>query len=370
MRKRKTKHLKWLVLFAPILVPLAVLVMVAVVVIGGGGDSSSSSGGVSETTLTAEEVAQKGGVSQERAQDVIAIFNQLVGKEGSTEEGAVATLAIAERESNFDPKAVNTGGGVAGYFQWSGWGHETNGNRWAQASSRTLDSKTELDLLDKELNGAYGEVKTYLQSAKDPGEAALYFSEKYEGVALSDGQTKAGELKKDAEKWHNVFKDSVKKSDSSGSPNGSGTMAASFDFPDEYKGKLKYGEPSTKTLTTMGDNTYPVGQCTWYVCNRLQETGLCTDSATYNYNGNGQDWVKSLVAKGWKKSDKPKEGAVMSTFGGADQTMPEYGHVSFVEHVNSDGTFLVSECNYAGVQNKVHYRVCSPQSYYSFAVKP
>ena len=40
-----------------------------------------------------------------------------------------------------------------------------------------------------------------------------------------------------------------------------------------------------------------------------------------------------------------------------------------VEYVNSDGTFLISELNYAGVQNKVHYRVCSPASYYTFAIK-
>lgn len=370
MKKRKKRRLKWLALFTPILLPLAVLVMVAVVVIGGSGDSSSSSsGGASETTLSASEVAQKGGVSEERAKDVIAIFNQLVGKEGSTVDGASAVLAIAERESNFDPKAVNTGGGVAGYLQWSGWGHETNGNRWAQAPSRTLDSKTELELLDKELNGSYSEVKTYLQSAKDPGESALYFSEKYEGVSLSDGQTKADQLKKDAKKWKEVFKDSVKKSDSSGSPNGSGTVASSFDFPSEYKGKLKYGEPSSNTLTKMGANNYPAGQCTWYVCNRLQETGLATESAIYNSNGNGQDWVNSLVAKGWKRSDKPKEGAVMSTRGGYDETIADYGHVSFVEKVNSDGTFLVSECNYAGIQNKVHYRICTNQSCYSFAVK-
>ncbi|MCB5027747.1 phage tail-type lysozyme domain-containing protein [Streptococcus mutans] len=371
--KRKNSFLKQLrrVSFFTVFILFVALLSVFVAIFSGSGDSSKSSDGDGQqTTLTAAEVAAKGGLSVERAQDVIAILNHLMSKENSTLEGASGFLAIAERESNFDPKAINNGGGVAGYFQWSGWSSKVNGDRWANAPERKLDSKTELDLLSKELNGSYGNVKTYIQTAKDSGKAALYISEHYEGVSLSDGQTKADELQKDAEKWKNIFKGTLKGSESpGGAPGGSGTVAASYDFPSEYRGKLKYGEPTSNVLTTLGGNTYPAGQCTWYVTNRLIETGITTDAAVYNYNGNGQDWVNSLVTKGWKKSDKPEVGAVCSTAGGADGTMAAYGHVAFVECVNSDGTFLISECNYAGVQNKVHYRVCSPASYYTFATR-
>lgn len=371
--KRKNSFFKRLrrLSFLTAFILFVALLSVFVAIFSGSGDSSKSSDDDGQqTTLTAAEVAAKGGLSVERAQDVIAIFNHLMSKENATLEGASGFLAIGERESNFDPEAVNSGGGVAGYFQWSGWSSKVNGDCWANAPERKLDSKTELALLSTELNGSYGAVKTYLQTAKDSGEAALYISEHYEGVALSDGQTKADELKKDAKKWEGIFKNTLQGSDSSrGAPGGSGTVAASYDFPSEYKGKLKYGEPTSNALTTLGGNTYPVGQCTWYVTNRLIETGITTDAAVYNYNGNGQDWVNSLASKGWKKSDKPEIGAVCSTAGGADSTLADYGHVAFVEYVNSDGTFLISELNYAGVQNKVHYRVCSPASYYTFAIK-
>lgn len=359
------KHIRRIVL-APLILLFIVFISTFAILFSGSNDSSEPDSDNLETTLTVEEVAQKGGVSKERAQDVLAIFNHLMSVEKATLQGTSGVLAIAERESGFDPKAVNSGGGVAGYLQWSGWSSKVNGDRWAKAPSRTLDSKTEMALLHTELEGHYSQVKTYLQSAKDAGEAALYFSEHYEGVALSDGQTKADQLKKDAKKWESVFKDSLKKSGTSHGT--SGPVADSYDFPSGYQGKLKYGQPSAKTMTTMGANSYPVGQCTWYVANRLQDTGITTDSAVYNYLGNGQDWVSSLVARGWKQVSTPKEGAVMSTTGGVDGTIASYGHVAFVEHVNADGSFLISECNYNGVQNKVHYRVLRMQSGYSFAV--
>ncbi|WP_449465439.1 CHAP domain-containing protein, partial [Streptococcus suis] len=53
--------------------------------------------------------------------------------------------------------------------------------------------------------------------------------------------------------------------------------------------------------------------------------------------------------------------------GGFDGTPPQYGHVGIVEAVNPDGSFLVSECNWGGVQDKIHWRVCRPAPYYSFA---
>ena len=119
-------------------------------------------------------------------------------------------------------------------------------------------------------------------------------------------------------------------------------------------------------MTTQPGNNYPVGQCTWYVANRLVETGTVGNALSSN-NGNGQDWVRNLVAKGWRFSTTPTPGAVCSTAGGFDFTTVAYGHVAFVEAVNDDGTFLISECNYLGVQDKVHYRVLSNQAYYTFA---
>lgn len=365
------KKLIILGLLFPFLLPSLLLILIA----GSLSDSTANDSQTGqETTLTAKEVANKANISEERAKDVIQILNYQLSQEGFSLAGSAGSLAVAERESGFDPKAVNTSGGVAGYFQWSGWSSTINGNRWASAPQKTLESNVELKLMSIELNGAYADVKSKMQTASDAGEASLYWSEHYEGVALSDGQTKADKLKENAKKWYNIFNGTLKSNKTTVAFSGDtgltkGTLLSSFEFPSDYNGKLKYGQPTSKSVTTQGNNTYPVGQCTWYVCNRLIETGICTDPAIYNFNGNGQDWVSALVSKGWKQTNSPQVGAVMSVKGGYGETTAEYGHVAFVEAVNKDGTFLISECNYNYVKDKPHYQVLSPQSYYSFAIK-
>ncbi|MCY7179030.1 phage tail tip lysozyme [Streptococcus gallolyticus subsp. gallolyticus] len=148
---------------------------------------------------------------------------------------------------------------------------------------------------------------------------------------------------------------------------GGGTLASSWDFPEEYRDKIK-NMPTSASTTTQAGSGYPVGQCTWYAYNRLVELGEITDlSGTYGYLGDGQNWVRNLAAKGWKTSSFPSVGAVCSTAGGFDNTYAAYGHVMIVEAVNSDGSFLVSEYNYAGNQSQIHWRVCQPAIYYTFA---
>lgn len=144
---------------------------------------------------------------------------------------------------------------------------------------------------------------------------------------------------------------------------GGGTLASSWDFPIQYAGKLKYGQPSSASLTTQAGSGYPVGQCTWYVYNRLMEVGIITAGDGYGYLGNGQDWVGSLVARGWTQISQPVAGAVVS------ERYGDYGHVAFVEYVNPDGSFLISECNYAGNQTQVHFRVLTHAHNFTYAVR-
>ncbi|WP_449451820.1 phage tail tip lysozyme [Streptococcus suis] len=149
---------------------------------------------------------------------------------------------------------------------------------------------------------------------------------------------------------------------------GSSSLVASWNFPEAYRNKISHFPSEATVKSTAPGSGYPVGQCTWFSYNRLVELGSITDlSGSYGYLGNGQDWVTSLVAKGWKKRERPVVGAVVSTMGGFDGTPPQYGHVGIVEAVNPDGTFLVSECNWGGVQDKIHWRVCKPSVYYTFA---
>ncbi|MBJ8349042.1 GBS Bsp-like repeat-containing protein [Streptococcus zalophi] len=138
-------------------------------------------------------------------------------------------------------------------------------------------------------------------------------------------------------------------------------------MPSNYQNLLTYKSPTSRTIYGGYDNigtSYSQGQCTFYVYNRIREThGL----SVYRWLGNGQDWVNSLTSQGWHRSNQPSVGAVLSVKGGHDYTLPQYGHVAFVEHVNPDGSFLISELNYNEVQTKVHWRVLRPQFYYSFA---
>ncbi|WP_162011940.1 phage tail tip lysozyme [Streptococcus sp. S784/96/1] len=155
---------------------------------------------------------------------------------------------------------------------------------------------------------------------------------------------------------------------------GGGQIASSWNFPEEYRSKVA-NPPTQRAMTTQAGSGYPVGQCTWYAYNRLVELGSIKDlSGTYGYLGNGQDWVRSLVAKGWKFSSTPKKGAVVSVQGGFAGTYAQWGHVAIVEYVNADGSFLISECNVPNalengryVQDKVHFAVWAPAHYYTFA---
>ena len=198
-------------------------------------------------------------------------------------------------------------------------------------------------------------AKEILTSNENVNTLTTRFLNQWEGNAGD----KLAQRQNNAKQMLMYFKQTIK---------GSGTLASSWNFPEEYRSQIKQ-PPSTAAMTTQAGNGYPVGQCTWYAYNRLVELGKITDlSGSYGYLGNGQNWVMSLIGKGWKLSATPVEGAVVSTAGGFDGTLPQYGHVGIVEVVNADGSFLVSELNYAGNQSQIHWRVCRPAAYYSFAI--
>lgn len=324
--------------FLPLLSFLFFMLLLGGLITSSAGGSSGSTTG-KRTRLTAQEVAQKANISVERAEDVIKILNWQLSKEKFTLEGASGSLANAERESDFDPKLTNPSGGVAGYFQWSGWdGNTINGDRWRNASSRTLDSTVELELMSYELNHSYKKVKDYMQKATDPFESAKYWSEHYEGVSLSDGQTKLEKLEKDSKKWYEVFKGTI---ESDGSSSGNG-IAGSLDIPaGQVAMEIPSGYSIDKEITKEGyiTQSYPYGECTWYVFNRAKEFGIQFDP----YMGNGQDWAHK---SGYEVSNTPTKHSAVSFQGMQAGGHPTYGHVAFVEDVKDDGSILISECNF------------------------
>lgn len=86
------------------------------------------------------------------------------------------------------------------------------------------------------------------------------------------------------------------------------------------------------------------GQCTWYVYNRLAQLGA---PIPYRQMGNGGEWGAYASSYGYAVTNTPQAGTVVSFTSGVPG-MSYYGHVAFVENVNSDGSIEVSEMNVQG----------------------
>lgn len=93
-------------------------------------------------------------------------------------------------------------------------------------------------------------------------------------------------------------------------------------------------------------NLYTWGQCTWHVFNRRAEIGK--GISTYWWNAN--NWDNAAAADGYTIDYHPTVGSIAQTDAGY------YGHVAFVERVNSDGSILVSEMNWSAAPGYVTYR--------------
>ena len=94
-----------------------------------------------------------------------------------------------------------------------------------------------------------------------------------------------------------------------------------------------------------GNNTYPVGQCTW-------GAKVAAPWAGNNW-GNGGQWASSAAAAGFRTGYTPQVGAIASWSGGpADGG---FGHVAYVTNVQG-GNIEVIESNYAGNMSLGKYR--------------
>lgn len=92
---------------------------------------------------------------------------------------------------------------------------------------------------------------------------------------------------------------------------------------------------TSRPSTGGGANLYTSGQCTYYAFSKRPDLG-----STW---GNANNWASAAAQSGYTVNNNPSSGAVLqSTAGG-------YGHVAYVDKVNSDGSIQVSEMNYQGV---------------------
>lgn len=96
---------------------------------------------------------------------------------------------------------------------------------------------------------------------------------------------------------------------------------------------------TSSVSTTDTSNTYPVGQCTWFVKNRATWVG--------NRWGNANQWPASARANGFRVDNSPEVGSVVVFLNGAQYSNATYGHVGYVISV-ANGVITIEEGNYAG----------------------
>jgi surface antigen len=102
------------------------------------------------------------------------------------------------------------------------------------------------------------------------------------------------------------------------------------------------------THFAFSGNGYAYGYCTYYVASRR---------AVPSNWGNANAWYYNAQASGFSVGSTPVVGAIAWTGAGY------YGHVAYVEGVNSDGSVRVSEMNYNGGWNRVSSRTVSASSF-------
>ncbi len=82
----------------------------------------------------------------------------------------------------------------------------------------------------------------------------------------------------------------------------------------------------------QGPGRFPFGQCTWYVAQRRE----------VRWSGNAGEWYENARARGYPVGSTPSAGAIQV---GWESYL---GHVAYVEAVHEDGSWTVSEMNFAG----------------------
>jgi surface antigen len=112
--------------------------------------------------------------------------------------------------------------------------------------------------------------------------------------------------------------------------------------------RISSSAPSRAVGAVAGEaNGFSYGYCTWWVAHKRP----------IPWRGNAYQWWWNARSFGFAEGATPRVGAVMVM--GISGSSPQ-GHVAYVESVNPDGAFVVSEMNWWGVAgggwNRVDYR--------------
>ncbi|WP_429951628.1 phage tail tip lysozyme [Enterococcus sp. AZ101] len=163
-------------------------------------------------------------------------------------------------------------------------------------------------------------------------ELTVYFLNNWEG----NPGDKVSERIQAAQNWFNFL-----------SSSGNEVNGSSNEVFQKYKDKMKPLPTDKETKPGQGwpGNAYALGNCTWYVYNRMAQLG----KSIHPTMGNANQWVFNYTqTPGASLVSTPRRGDAVIFTNGVAGSSSVYGHVAFVEYVNSDGTFVISEMNVSG----------------------
>lgn len=98
---------------------------------------------------------------------------------------------------------------------------------------------------------------------------------------------------------------------------------------------------TTAAVRSSAGNAYAWGNCTWWVAIQRTQIGHPIPS----YWGNAATWASRAIRDGYAVDHTPGPGAIMQT----PYSAHGLGHVAFVESVDQDGTWHISEMNVVGL---------------------
>ncbi|MET3564133.1 surface antigen [Enterococcus rotai] len=131
------------------------------------------------------------------------------------------------------------------------------------------------------------------------------------------------------------------------SSSGNEVNGSSSEVFQKYKDKMKPLPTDKETKPGQGwpGNAYALGNCTWYVYNRMAQLG----KSIHPTMGNANQWVLNYTqTPGASLVSTPRRGDAVIFTNGVAGSSAVYGHVAIIEYVNSDGTFVISEMNVSG----------------------
>jgi surface antigen len=308
----------------------------------------------------------------EMAKRAKALYDYLT-KLGYTRAGIAAVLGNFEIESSINPKRaegdylpppvgasenswddevwLNMGGMAIygkypnilhrglGFGQWTdtsdGGTRHTLLREFAKINNKKwYDLELQLDFIlkgDSPANQTLFKQVVASQIAATVPELTTYFLTRWEG----NPGDKLEERIQAAINWYQYFSDSA-----------ADLTASSKEIFEKYKDQIQPLPTDKETKTGWSGNGYIAGNCTWYCYNRMKQLGKSIDA----YMGNANQWVSNYSkTPGAKLVNEPKRGDIAIFTSGAAGSSPLYGHVAIIEHVNSDGTFVISEMNVGSV---------------------